>query len=177
MRLAIAIARSGRFSGEIRPRKVSIRRPARAEAVEVLAHAVAMVAIQFARAAASSARARSRPGVSPASTGRPGQVLEVEPAVQRGHGPLRQLLEDREVDEIDVEVEDVELVRPAVKLVQHGEMGGEIGQRVRVEPDGLVAAGTSLALVRASAPANSTTSCPRSTRASVRWATILSVPP
>ena len=62
--------------------------------------------------------------------------------MQRGHGPARQLLEEREMDEVDVEVEDVELVRPPMQLVQHGEMGGEIGlQWVRVEPDGLVADG------------------------------------
>ena len=76
--------------------------------------------------------------------------------------------------QVDVEVEDVELVRPAAHLVQHGQMGGEIGlQRVRVEPDGLVAArAPACALVRASALANSVTSWPRSTSASVRWATI-----
>ena len=41
-----------------------------------------------------------------------------------------------------MEVEDVELVRPAVQLVQHAEMGGEVRlQGVRVEPDGLVTDG------------------------------------
>jgi hypothetical protein len=69
----------------------------------------------------------------------PWQVLEVEPAVKRRHGARRALLEEREVDEVDMEMQDVELVLPSAHVVQLREMGREVGlERRRVEPDRLV---------------------------------------
>ncbi len=77
-----------------------------------------------------------------------------------------------------MKVEDVELVRPPMQLVQHGKMGGEVGfQWVRVEPDGLVAHGHELGLRPGLGACEQHHIWPSSTSASVRWATILSVPP
>ena len=82
------------------------------------------------------------------------------------------------MDQVDVEMQDVELGAPLAQLVQHREMRREIGlERGRIEPDGLVTHRHERGWVRASALANSVTSWPSSTRASVRWATIRSVPP
>ena len=50
------------------------------------------------------------------------------------------LLEERKMDQVDVEMQDVELVAPLVQLVQHRQMGREVGlERAGIEPDGLVA--------------------------------------
>ena len=67
------------------------------------------------------------------------QILEVEAAVQRGDGLRCDLLEEWKMHQVDVEVQDVELVASLVQLVQHREMGREIGlERGGIEPDGLV---------------------------------------
>ena len=43
------------------------------------------------------------------------------------------------MDQVDVEMQDVELGAPLAQLVQHREMGREIGfERGGIEPDGLV---------------------------------------
>ena len=69
-----------------------------------------------------------------------GQILQIQPAVKGSHGLVRQLLEEGKVDQIDVEVDDVELVLPEMKLLQHRQMGGQVRfRRVWVKPDGLVA--------------------------------------
>ena len=53
---------------------------------------------------------------------------------------MRQFLKEGKVDQIDVEVDDVELVLPKMKLLQHRQMGGQVRfKRVWVKPDGLVA--------------------------------------
>ena len=44
------------------------------------------------------------------------------------------------MDQVDVEMQDVELVAPLVQLVQHRQMGREIGlERAGIEPDRLIA--------------------------------------
>ncbi len=70
------------------------------------------------------------------------QVLQVEPAVERGQGALGHVLEEGEVDHIGVEVDEIELVRPPPHLVQHGHVRGEVRlQQRRIQPDRLVARG------------------------------------
>ena len=60
--------------------------------------------------------------------------------MQRGLGLRRELLEERKMDQVDVEMQNVELVTPLVQLVQHREMGREVGlEPARIEPDRLVA--------------------------------------
>ena len=79
--------------------------------------------------------------------------------MQRGHGLAGDLLEEGKMHQVDVEVQDVELVTPLAQFVQH--------RRWAARSDLSVAAssrmawsrtGTSVALVRASALANSVTS-------------------
>ena len=68
------------------------------------------------------------------------QILQVEPAMQRGHGSRRKILEERKVDEVDVEMQEIELVPAQMKLVQHGKVSRQVRfQRRRVEPNSLVA--------------------------------------
>ncbi len=75
------------------------------------------------------------------------QALEVQAAVQGGERPLRIVLEEREVDHVGVEVDDVEVVRAPAHLVQHGHVRGEVRlQRGRIQPDGLIAHGHQLGL-------------------------------
>ena len=60
--------------------------------------------------------------------------------MQRRHRVLRQRLEEREMQQVDVEVQDVELAAARAHFVQHREMCGDIGlERRGVEPDRLVA--------------------------------------
>ena len=60
--------------------------------------------------------------------------------MQRGHGPRGKRLEERKVDEVDVEVQHVEVVGAAPHLVQHRQMRGDVGlERRRVESYGLLA--------------------------------------
>ena len=62
--------------------------------------------------------------------------------MQRGHRAVRETLEQREMNEIDVEVEDVEFVGALAHLMQHREMRGDVGlERAGIEPDGLLAHG------------------------------------
>jgi hypothetical protein len=68
------------------------------------------------------------------------QVLEVQPPVQRGQRALRAVLEEREVDHVDVEMQHVELVHACPQLVQHRHVRGEVGfQRGGIQADGLIA--------------------------------------
>ena len=55
------------------------------------------------------------------------QVFEIEPAVQCGHGWNRHLRKEREMEEIQVEMHDVELDAALVRLVRHREMRRKIG--------------------------------------------------
>jgi hypothetical protein len=55
-----------------------------------------------------------------------GQVLEVEPTVQRGHGSRGGIFEEGKMDEIDMEMQKVEFVPAQMKLMQHGEVGGQV---------------------------------------------------
>src|SRR6266567_4771823 len=69
-----------------------------------------------------------------------GQVLDIEAAVQRRHGPIRAMLEEREMDHVDVKMQHIELIRPQPHFVQHRKMRSKIGlERRRIEPDRLVA--------------------------------------
>jgi hypothetical protein len=62
--------------------------------------------------------------------------------VQRGDGALGDVLEHREMDQVDVEVQHVEALRTATHLMQHRQMRREIGfQRRRIKPNRLVAHG------------------------------------
>jgi hypothetical protein len=47
------------------------------------------------------------------------QVLQIEPPVQRGHGSLRQIFEERKMDEIDMEMQKIEFVPAQMKFMQH----------------------------------------------------------
>ncbi len=68
------------------------------------------------------------------------QVLQVQAAVQGGQGLFRHVLEHRELDHVGVEMDDVEAMRLAANLVQHGHVGGQVRlQRRGVQADGLVA--------------------------------------
>ena len=70
----------------------------------------------------------------------PRQILQVEPAMQRGHGARRKFFEERKMDEIDVEMQKVEFVPAQMKFMQHGQMSGEVRfQRTWIEPNGLIA--------------------------------------
>ena len=105
------IARSGRFSGEMRPRKVRIA----GHLVErVNAFSEAMVnSGQPVRACewfALIIRYRDQGIVVPPRIDLR-QVLQVEPTVQRGHGSRRQIFEERKMDEIDMEMQKIEFVR------------------------------------------------------------------
>ena len=68
-----------------------------------------------------------------------GQVLHIQTAVQGRQGLVRAFLEQREVDHVGVEVDDVELVGAVQNFAQHRQVGGEIGfQRRRIQADGLI---------------------------------------
>jgi hypothetical protein len=96
------------------------------------------------------------------------QVGQVLPTVQRGERRGRDLAEQREVQDVDVEMQDVELGAAPPHLVQHDrEMGrGSRTRGSRRSAVGTVA--TSSALVIESPLANSVTSWPRRTSSSVR---------
>ena len=85
-----------------------------------------------------------------------GQVL---PAVQRRHRPPRLIVEDREVELVDVEMQDVELA-PCPNLIEHHHVVGDDVADGRIEPQRLGAQGTSLAGVMDSPLAKSVTSWP-----------------
>ena len=54
---------------------------------------------------------------------------------------------EREMQHVDMEVEDVELVPPVMDLLHHGQMRCQIGlEPARIESDGLVAARDQLGL-------------------------------
>ena len=77
------------------------------------------------------------------------EILEVETAVQRRHRTLRAMLEKRKLQRFDVEMQDVEFVRPFPDVVEHREMRGHVRfERIRVEPDGLVPHGNQARLGR-----------------------------
>ena len=60
--------------------------------------------------------------------------------MQRGQRAVRERLEEREMKQIDVEMEHIELVGARADLVQHREMRGNVGlERVRIEPHCLLA--------------------------------------
>ena len=60
--------------------------------------------------------------------------------MQRRDRAMRLMLEDGKVQQVDVEMQDVELPRPAAHLVQHREMRGHVRlERRRVQTDRAVA--------------------------------------
>ena len=62
--------------------------------------------------------------------------MHVQPAVQRRHGLVGLVLEDREMQQVDVEMQDVELPRTASHFVEHRQVRGDVGfQRCGVQPD------------------------------------------
>ncbi len=98
--------------------------------------------------------------------------------MQRRQRPVGDVLEKRKMHEVDVEMQDIELVGTLADLVQHREMGGDVGfERVGSSRIACSRTGTRRAEVRASALANSVTSWPSSTSESAKWATTRSVPP
>ncbi len=46
--------------------------------------------------------------------------------MQRSYGPMRLMLEDGKVQQVDVEMQDVELPGAASHLVQHREVCGDV---------------------------------------------------
>ena len=71
-----------------------------------------------------------------------GQILQVEPTVQRGHGSRRKIFEQGKMNEIDMEMQKVKCVPAQMKLVQHGQVSGKVRlQQRRIKPDGLIAHG------------------------------------
>jgi hypothetical protein len=90
----------------------------------------------------------------------------------------RERLEERKMEEVDVEMQHVELVAPFVQLVQHREMRREVGvERAGIEPDRLVAHGHERGPGPRLGAREQGHLVASSTRASVKWATIRSVPP
>jgi hypothetical protein len=63
------------------------------------------------------------------------------PAVQRRHRALRLVVEDREVELVDVEMQDVELACRSTHLVEHHHVVGNDVADGRIEPQRLRAAG------------------------------------
>ena len=62
--------------------------------------------------------------------------------MEGGHRAVGERFEKREMDEIDVEVQDVELERVLADVVEHGQVRGQVGlERRRIEPDCLIALG------------------------------------
>ena len=60
--------------------------------------------------------------------------------MQRRHRARRNPLEQREMQQVDVEMQHVELVRALAHLVQHREVRGDVGfERRRIEADRLIA--------------------------------------
>src|SRR3546814_18819546 len=55
------------------------------------------------------------------------------PPVQRRHRPVREIADQRKLQEIDVEVQDVELVRTAPHLLQHPHMVRDVVPHGRSE--------------------------------------------
>jgi hypothetical protein len=57
--------------------------------------------------------------------------------MQRGEGAFGDVLEQREMHQIDMEMQQVELVGAAAHVVQHRQVRGQIGfERMRVQPEG-----------------------------------------
>ena len=69
------------------------------------------------------------------------EVRDVEPAVQGRDRARREVAEERQVQEVDMEVNDVELVGPLADPVEHRQMGGEVRFEIRVQPKRALAAG------------------------------------
>ncbi len=55
-----------------------------------------------------------------------GQVFQVEPTVQRGHGSRRKIFEEGKMNEIDMEMQKIEFLPAQMKFMQHGQVGGEV---------------------------------------------------
>ena len=71
-----------------------------------------------------------------------GQILQVEPPVQCGHGSRRKIFEQGKMNEIDMEMKKVKCVPAQMELVQHGQVSGKVRlQQGRIKPDGLIAHG------------------------------------
>ena len=54
------------------------------------------------------------------------KVGEIEPAVQRCHALMRQILEQRVLQEIDMEMNYVELIGPPADGVEHDKVAGDV---------------------------------------------------
>ena len=60
--------------------------------------------------------------------------------MQSGDGLVRQLLEHHEMQHVDMEMQDIELLRTAFHFVEHREVSGKIRfERSRVQSDRLIA--------------------------------------
>src|SRR5215213_10804037 len=54
------------------------------------------------------------------------EVGEIEPAVQGCHALMRQILEQRVLQEIEMEMDHVELIGPPSDRVEHNEVAGDV---------------------------------------------------
>src|SRR5690606_40034385 len=68
-------------------------------------------------------------------------VADVEAAVQRGHRPVCDIGEQRQMPALGVKVQDVELVHSLADLAQHVKVRGNVPREAVIEPDCLAAAG------------------------------------
>src|SRR5262245_39438809 len=67
------------------------------------------------------------------------EIRHIEPAMQCSDRPIGDVLEEREMQKVDVEMQHVELVREFANGVKHGEVTCKVRfEWRRVEPQGLI---------------------------------------
>ena len=54
------------------------------------------------------------------------EVRQIEPAVQRCHALMGEVLEQRILQQIDMEMDHVELIGPPADVVEHHEVAGDV---------------------------------------------------
>ena len=86
-----------------------------------------------------------------------GQIFQVEPTVQRGHGSRCKIFEQGKMNEIDMEMQKIKCVPAQMQLVQHGQVSGKVRLQQRRDQAGW--------LDRAREPASRGYRRPRSRRA------------
>jgi hypothetical protein len=141
-RTAISIARSGRFSGEMRQEgEVGLRRP-RIERQHAGRDAVMDPADPVHRRHRQALVVGDRDQRDLRERLVEGQqVGHVEPSVQGRHGPVGDSADRGERQQVDVEVKHVEFGGPTQHLVQHHDVIGQVILDPGIEPQGHVGAG------------------------------------
>src|SRR6185436_5282065 len=69
------------------------------------------------------------------------EVGEIEPAVKRRQSPTAKGSEQRKLEKVDVEVNDIEFIGAPSNLIQHHYVVWQMIQDGRIEPQRLFAAG------------------------------------